>query len=401
MYIKTLSVSELNSYIKKMFDADFILNNTYIKGEISNFKFHTSGHLYFSLKDDNSRIRAVMFRSFAENLTFLPQDGMRVIVKGRVSVYQKDGTYEIICSEMKIDGVGAFYAAFEKLKNKLQKEGIFDEKHKKSIPKYAEKIGVITSPTGAAVRDIINVTRRRNKSLDIIIYPSLVQGIEASKSIIDGINYFNSRSDIDIIIIARGGGSIEELQSFNDEDLALSVYNSKIPIISGVGHETDFTIIDFVSDRRAPTPSAAAEIAVWDEEEYLNKVNTEKYKINTYIENIIQSYVNRNELLLKRIEINSPLHFIVEQYASIDSLRQRLTNSISKCILKNEEEVKRYKIILHSNAPCNILKKGYAIIYDDKDNIIKSAKCFKKDKDIRIMFNDGSVDVHASVKSKK
>ncbi len=265
MHIKTLTVSQLNRYVKNTLDADFILNNASVKGEISNLKIHSSGHIYFSLKDGGSKINCVMFKSYAYKLKFVPENGMDIVVEGNVSVYEKEGSYQLYCKAMKREGIGDLYIAFEELKEKLKKEGLFDDAHKKEIPRFPKKVGVITSPTGAALRDIINVTKRRNKGIELLIYPALVQGIDASKTIIEGIKILNKVEDVDIIILARGGGSIEELWAFNNEELAYEIYSSKKPIITGVGHETDFTIVDFVSDRRAPTPSAAAEIAVLTE----------------------------------------------------------------------------------------------------------------------------------------
>ena len=275
MYIKVLTVTALNGYIKKIIDSDFILNNANVKGELSNVKIHTSGHVYFSLKDAFGKINCVMFKSQASKLRITPRDGMNVIIKGKVSVYEKDGAYQIYCDSMETDGEGQLYLAFQNLKEKLEKQG-FLISHKKNIPLFPMRIGIITSPTGAAIKDIINVTTRRNLKVNILIYPALVQGINASEDIIKGIKYFNSLKNVDLIIIARGGGSIEELWAFNEEKLAYAIYNSKIPIITGIGHETDFTIADFVSDFRAPTPSAAAEIAVKNLEELNNEIKALK-----------------------------------------------------------------------------------------------------------------------------
>src|SRR3712207_3002284 len=261
MYMKALSVSDINNYIKKMMDNDFILNNSLIKGEISNFKIHSSGHIYFSLKDLNSKINCVMFKSYAANLKIIPQDGMKVIVKGRISTYVKGGNYQLYCESIQLDGLGELYIAFEQLKEKLQREGLFDMEHKRPIPKYAKKIGVITSPTGAAIRDIINVTKRRNNSVNLLIYPAIVQGVNASRDVINGIEVLNKRNDIDLIIIARGGGSIEELWTFNDENLARAIYKSSIPVITGVGHEVDYTIVDFVDRKSTRLNSSHANIS--------------------------------------------------------------------------------------------------------------------------------------------
>ena len=263
-----LSVSQLNRYIKMNFDADENLANIFISGEISNFTNHyRTGHLYFTLKDDSAAVRAVMFNSSAKRLKFMPEDGMKVIARGRVSVYEASGQYQLYVDDMQPDGVGALNLAYEQLKEKLQKEGLFSELHKKPLPPYPEKVGVITSPTGAAVRDIINVLGRRFPYAEIVFCPVLVQGDGAHLQLTDAVNLFNSERAADVIIIGRGGGSIEDLWEFNDEGLARAVYNSEIPVISAVGHETDFTICDFVADMRAPTPSAAAELAVPDANE--------------------------------------------------------------------------------------------------------------------------------------
>lgn len=392
MYIKVLTVSELNNYIKKVMDSDFILGNAYIKGEISNFKLHTSGHAYFSLKDENGKINCVMFKSDVQNLKFIPENGMKVNVKGRVSVYVKDGAYQLYANEIELEGMGELYIAFEKLKEKLSKKGLFDENHKQSIPLYPSKIGVITSRTGAAVRDIINVCRRRNKNIDIIIYPVLVQGIRASKELIKGIQYMNSMADIDTIIIARGGGSIEELWAFNDEDLAYAIYNSKKPVVTGVGHETDFTIVDFVSDMRAPTPSAAAEIAVPD----LFQLNDKIYIMKKHLNSIKDYYFEskRNELNLKKkiIENNSPEAFIVNGYSILEKLQQLLLIKTKRKMEIEKEKVLKYKSILASNNPQNVLNKGYSIIKDRDGEFINTIKKLQNKKDVVVIMKDGAVE---------
>ena len=263
--ITPFSVSELNEYIKSVFENDRTLSGVTVSGEISNFTNHRSGHLYFSLKDADGQIRAVMFRSRAMSLKFMPESGMRVIVRGSVTVYTRDGSYQIYVSSMQPDGIGALYLAYEQMKARLALEGLFDPAHKLPIPEYPKRIGVITSPTGAAVRDIINVTGRRYPGADLYIYPALVQGAEAEESLVKAVDYFDRSGLCDVVIIGRGGGSIEDLWAFNSERLARRIYDASVPIISAVGHETDFTICDFVSDMRAPTPSAAAEISVLTE----------------------------------------------------------------------------------------------------------------------------------------
>ncbi|KEH88540.1 exodeoxyribonuclease VII large subunit [Clostridium novyi] len=396
MQMKTLSVSELNNYIKNVIDNDFILKNSKIKGEISNFKIHISGHIYFSLKDKNSKINCIMFRSYARGLKFIPENGDNVILKGRVSVYQKDGVYQFYCEDIEKEGVGDLFIAFEALKKKLYNEGLFDEYNKKEIPRFAKKIGVITSPTGAAVKDIINVSKRRNKGVELLIYPALVQGENAPKDLINGINYFSNRDDIDTIIIARGGGSIEELWAFNNEDLAYAIYNCNKPVISGVGHETDFTICDFVSDRRAPTPSAAAEIGVFN----LNEVNTniENYKNRLY--NLIRNTINLKfkELnsLENAIKINSPMNTIANEYIRIDNLKNKLCHKIESKIEYEKIKLSKANSLLNAHNPLNILSRGFSIIKDEKNNVITTKEKIEENTCINITLKDGSTKVRIS-----
>lgn len=396
MYIKILTVSALNNYIKKVMDNDYILNNVHVKGEISNLKIHNSGHIYFSLKDEFGKINAVMFRSDAENLKFIPENGMDVEVTGRVSLYLKDGSYQLYCNKMEPVGIGDLYVTFLKLKEKLEKEGLFDERRKKAIPFYPRRIGVITSPTGAAIRDIINVSTRRNKNCNILIYPSLVQGKGASQDIIRGIEYFNTIEDIDTIIIARGGGSIEELWSFNDEELAYAVYKSKKPIISGVGHETDFTIIDFVSDRRAPTPSAAAEIAVPSLVEMEERIEVLRTLLHNNVYNKINSKSNALERLKNRLKLTSPINEIVNSYNHIDNLKNRLSHHMKLSLeVKKEQLSKNYALIAAYN-PLNILNKGYSIIQDKEDQVISSIEELKKQEKLKILLKDGKIEARVS-----
>lgn len=393
MYIKTLTVSALNNYIKKALDNDFILSNSSITGEISNFKLHSSGHIYFSLKDEYSKINCIMFRSAAKGLNFIPENGMKVVVKGRVSVYEKDGAYQFYCDEMKPEGMGELYIAFEKLKSKLKTLGLFDEEHKRPIPSYAKKIGIVTSPTGAAIRDIINVSKRRNRNIEIVIYPALVQGINASKDIINGIETLNKIEDIDIIILARGGGSIEELWCFNDESLAVAVYNSQKPIITGVGHEIDYTIVDFVSDRRAPTPSAAAEISVFNLEEFKSKVLSYKNTIRTVMNiNLIEKR-SRLDLIKKNLDSSSPRVHIVNEYNNIDRLRELIKIKIKGIVEKDKERLGKANALLLAHNPLNILNKGYAIIQDENKNVISEIGVLKQASSIKVTLKDGSAEI--------
>ena len=389
MHIKVLTVSDINNYIKRNFDNDFILNNASVKGEISNIKFHSSGHIYFSLKDESSKINCIMFRGSAKNLKFVPENGMKIILQGRISVYEKEGVYQFYCDEMKLDGLGELYIAFEKLKTKLEAKGLFDKNHKKDIPKYARKIGIVTSTTGAAVRDIINVTKRRNKCIDLVIYPSLVQGLDAAEDIINGINVLNARDDIEVIILARGGGSIEDLWCFNDERVADAVYNSKKPIITGVGHEIDYTIVDFVSDRRAPTPSAAAEIAVFDLNNLLEKIVNYKNFLNKHILNILEEKRLRLTTSRKRLDSNSPLVYVVNQYANIEKLRNIMNIKMKSVILSNMEKLNRLKELLDIDNPLNILSKGYSIIQAEDGKVVNCIKELDKQSKVNIIMKDG------------
>ena len=391
MHIKVLSVSALNNYIKKIMDNDFILNNIYIKGEISNFKYHNSGHLYFSLKDDQGKINAVMFKTQAANLNFMPENGMNVEVKGRVTAYTKDGSYQLYCENMKETGIGDLHIAFSKLKEKLEKEGLFREERKKDIPLYSRRIGVVTSQSGAAIRDIINVASRRNPQVDILIYPALVQGVDASEDIIKGIEYLNTIPDIDVIILARGGGSIEELWAFNEERLAYAIYKSQKPIITGVGHETDFTIADFVSDRRAPTPSAAAEIAVPSLAELNAKLNTMRINLTRVLKNDIIKKYNDVRMLNKSLEVNNPLNYIINSYNFIDNFKNRLEHTINMKLAMEKEHIAKLNAVLQAKNPLNILKRGYAVIEDENNKIIDDINRLKELKDIQVTLQNGKI----------
>jgi exodeoxyribonuclease VII large subunit len=391
MYIKVLTVSALNNYIKKVMDNDFILNNVYLRGEVSNFKLHDSGHMYFSLKDEGGKINAVMFRANTAKMDFRPANGMNVEVKGRVSVYTKDGSYQLYCEDMKQVGIGDLYVAFNRLKEKLAKEGLFDEQYKKELPRFPRRIGVITSATGAAVRDIINVATRRNNKVNILLYPSLVQGKGASEDLVKGIKYMNTLEDIDVIILARGGGSIEELWAFNEEALAYAVFNSKKPIITGVGHETDFTIVDFVSDRRAPTPSAAAEIAVPSIIEINARISNIKVNLDRIYRNDISKRTANIKLLNKTLELNNPLNYIINAYNFIDNLKGRINNSINMKISLEKESLSKFNAVLHAHNPLNVLNKGYAVIQDNENNIVSDIYKLKDESNIKVTLKNGSL----------
>jgi exodeoxyribonuclease VII large subunit len=389
MFIKTLTVTQLNNYIKKTMDGDFILKNVTLKGEISNWKKHSSGHIYFSLKDESGKINCIMFKEYADGLDFEVENGVSVEAAGKVTFYVKEGSVQLYCQSIKRDGVGDLFVQFEKLKKKLEQENLFSDYHKKSIPKFAMKVGVITSPTGAAIRDIINVTGRRNSKVDLIIYPSLVQGNTAPANLIQGIKYFSRRNDIDLIIITRGGGSIEELWAFNNEDLAREIYKCNKPIICGVGHETDFTIADFVSDMRAPTPSAAAEIAVFNENEALEKLS---YKIKILKMKQIKKIdyeKNRLDLYKEKLQNYKPINYIANEYLRVDSLKKELKNTIISQMNNNKTLLSHTYALLQEKNPLNIISKGYSIIRDSDKNNIKSISTLKQNKEVEIILADG------------
>lgn len=391
MFIKTLTVSALNNYIKRIIDGDVILNNVSLKGEISNFKLHSSGHMYFSLKDSTSKINCVMFKDKAQNVDLDFKEGMQVEISGRVKVYDKEGIYQMYCDTIKMSGVGDIYMSFLETKKKLEEKGLFKEEHKKDLPMFPKKVGIITSPTGAAIKDIINVARRRNKSTDIIIYPALVQGIDAVEEIKKGIESLNSRPDIDVIILARGGGSIEDLNAFNDESLAMSIFKSKKPIVTGVGHEIDFTIADFVADRRAPTPSAAAEITIPSQEVLENEISTLEISLKNKINYIIDKRLLEVKNLENEIIKYSPKAFIVNQYYLLDTVKEKLNH-----IVKNNLSIKTLEISnmydkLSNNNPLNILNKGYSIIKSEENHVLNSKDDLTENTYINIVFKDGEV----------
>lgn len=383
-----ISVSELNSYIKNKIEDDEYLNNVLIKGEISNFKNHYTGHMYFTLKDENSLIKCIMFKSYAQKLDFMPKDGMKVFVLGGVSVFERDGIYQIYVKAMQEDGVGILYKKYEELKQRLDEEGYFDESHKQKIPLMPKVIGVLTSQTGSVIRDIINVSTRRNPNVQIRLYPVPVQGEGAAEKIADGIRFMNENNLADVLILARGGGSLEDLWPFNEEIVAHAIYNSKLPIISAVGHETDFSISDFVADLRAPTPSAAAELAVPDIYEI-------KQKINVYQNRLRMSLVKKVEIMKLRYEkcMNSrvfkePTRNINDNYLRIDNYIKRLENTIK--IKQKEEKTKYIELIskLDALSPLKTLTRGYSIVETD-NKIIKSSKQLSTGDKIKLRFSDG------------
>lgn len=386
-----LSVSQLNRYIKMNFDADENLANIFISGEISNFTNHyRTGHLYFTLKDDSAAVRAVMFNSSAKRLKFMPEDGMKVIARGRVSVYEASGQYQLYVDDMQPDGVGALNLAYEQLKEKLQKEGLFSELHKKPLPPYPEKVGVITSPTGAAVRDIINVLGRRFPYAEIVFCPVLVQGEGAHLQLTDAVNLFNSERAADVIIIGRGGGSIEDLWEFNDEGLARAVYNSEIPVISAVGHETDFTICDFVADMRAPTPSAAAELAVPDANELQYALSALKNRMFLNVSSGIADRRSRLEYLTSKGVLKSPDEMLSNRSQRLDTAFSKMLSSYENRIGGKKVEFISAATALSKLDPMSVLMRGFAFVSDKNGKNVSSSQALAKGDKINVRFHDGS-----------
>lgn len=384
-----ISVSQLNSYIKDKIADDEYLNNILIKGEISNFKNHYTGHMYFTLKDENSLIKCIMFKTYAQKLDFMPKDGMKVFVLGGVSVFERDGVYQVYAKAMKEDGVGTLYKKYEELKLKLEQDGFFDKTHKKKIPLMPKTIGVLTSQTGSVIRDIINVSTRRNPNVQIKLFPVPVQGEGAAEKIAEGIKIMNKKGLADVLILARGGGSLEDLWPFNEEILAHSIYNSEIPIISAVGHETDFSISDFVADLRAPTPSAAAELAVPDIYEINQKINLYENRLRLTLLKKIEIMKLRYEKSISSRVFKEPLRPINDNYLKIDTYIRKLENIVKS--KQKEEKTKYIELVtkLDTLSPLKTLTRGYSLI--EKDNkIIKNAKDLKTGDEIDIKFVDGS-----------
>lgn len=384
-----VSVSDLNLYIKEKIAGDEALNAVVVKGEISNFKAHYTGHFYFTLKDDKSLIKCIMFKSYAERINFKPKDGMKVIVFGGVSVFERDGIYQIYAKAMMEQGVGDLYAAYEKLKEDLAKEGLFDGSHKKKIPLKPKIIGVLSSQTGAVIRDIINVSTRRNPNCYIRLLPVPVQGPGAAKEIVKGIETMNEKKLADVIILARGGGSLEDLWPFNEEIVARAIYNSEIPIISAVGHETDFTIADFVSDLRAPTPSAAAELANPDIYELKNKINALNERARLSLKKKLELMKMKYQSLMNSKVFKDPIQNMQNNYLRIDGFIKRLENSI---VLKQKGVQKDFKSMalkLDALSPLKTMVRGFSIIEKD-GKIIKSSKNLEKDDEVSIKLIDGN-----------
>ena len=382
------SVSRVNNYIKRLLDSKPVLNNIWVKGEISNCKRHSSGHIYLTLKDESSVLKAVMFRGSASTLDFEPVDGTTVIAHGRISVYEAGGSYQLYIEDMVLDGIGDLYREFEKLKAKLQEEGLFDNKFKKPLPKFPKRIGVATAPTGAAVRDIINVITRRYPMAEILIYPTLVQGNGAKESIVSAIEYFDSTKAVDTIIVGRGGGSIEDLWAFNEECVARAIFACKTPIISAVGHETDFTIADFVADFRAPTPSAAAEVSVPSIDELYRLINIYKSRMKN-------SVITRNETFrrtLNRLIPRNPQDKINQLSQKLDMRIQTLEQVYRLNINYRKRALSEHASKLDALSPLKTLNRGYSIAVNDDGKVLKKKSDFTKEMQFKLKLQDGDID---------
>ena len=388
MQYNAITVTQLNTYVKEKFEQDEYLNNVLVKGEISNFKHHYTGHMYFTLKDENSLIKCVMFKGYTANLNFVPKDGMKVMILGTVSVFERDGIYQIYAKAMQEDGIGSLHAEYEKLKAKLEQEGLFDLAHKKKIPFMPKCIGVLTSNTGAVIRDIINVSTRRNPNVYIKLLPVPVQGSGAGEKIAKAIELMNEQKLADVIIVARGGGSLEDLWPFNEEVVARAIYNSALPVISAVGHETDFTIADFVADLRAPTPSAAAELAVQNVEDIKDKLNTYRGRYRNSLTRKLELMKLRYQKCMASKALKDPMQKINEYYMLLDKVVKKMEYVITNKV--KDEKTKMVKNIakLDTLSPLKTLTRGYVVAECDGKIINSSKKITQGDK-IKLTFSDG------------
>lgn len=390
---KIYTVSRITKYIKNLFENDYILQNIWILGEISNFKLHSSGHMYFVLKDQESQIKGVMFKGNNLSLRFMPQDGMKVKVRGDISVYERRGEYQLYVKEIVEAGKGELYLAFERLKEKLKAEGLFSEEFKKKLPLIPKNIAVITSPTGAAIRDVITISLRRFPNLSILVVPSLVQGTLAAQEIAKKIDFLNKHfNNLDFIILSRGGGSLEELWAFNEEILARSIYNSKIPIVSAIGHETDFTISDFVADLRCSTPSAAAEMTIPDKSSLINNINLLNSKLNKALKRNLELKVENINSINKSIQYQGPENKINQYYQYIDEFSVRIKLRIKHQIELYEEKIKKDKQRLDSLNPDAVIERGYSICRKiPGKEIIKRLNQVEIGNEIEVIISDGKM----------
>lgn len=384
------SVGQVNAYIKNMFNADFALNNIYIKGEISNCKYHTSGHIYFTLKDSTGVISAVMFAGNRKGLKFKLEEGQKVIALGSVSVYERDGKYQLYAKQIILEGTGLLYQRFEQLKTQLEEMGLFDKMYKKPIPKYATKVGICTASTGAAIQDIINISKRRNPFVQLYLYSCLVQGQGAAVDIVNAIRCLDSM-DLDVIIVGRGGGSIEDLWAFNEEIVAKAIFDCDTPVISAVGHETDFTIADFVADMRAPTPSAAAELAVFDYSEFMEKQLNYSRLLFSSIDNKLKIYRKSLKSYETSVNLFSPVNQLQSRRQYSDELMTKLSKELNDVLNDRKHKLQIYAERLNGMSPLNKISKGFAYVTDGNKKPLTSVSQVKADDEMSLIIKDGTI----------
>lgn len=394
------SVRQVNSYLKNMFAQDYMLNRIYVKGEVSNLKYHTSGHIYFSLKDESGTIACVMFAGSRSGLSFRMREGQQVIVLGNISVYERDGKYQLYARQIVLDGAGELYERFEALKQELEEMGMFAPEYKKAIPRYAKRIGVVTAPTGAAVRDIMNISARRNPYVQLLLYPAQVQGEGAKESIVRGIRMLEAKN-VDVIIVGRGGGSIEDLWAFNDECVARAIFDCQVPVISAVGHETDVTIADYVADLRAPTPSAAAELAVWDYRQLQGYLDECRLRMNRSMTGTIRI----NRLRLKELDVRlsylHPRHKLQDQQQRLIELEEEL-----RTLMRDRVKEARHRLAiqiekLNGLSPVRKLNQGFAYVEEADGGVVKSIRQVEKGDELTVYVTDGLIRTSVKAVQKK
>ncbi|MBR4993244.1 MAG: exodeoxyribonuclease VII large subunit [Lachnospiraceae bacterium] len=390
------TVSQVNSYIKNMFAQDYMLTSILVKGEVSNCKYHSSGHIYFTLKDASGVIACVMFASSRTGLKFRLEEGMQVIVGGSIAVFERDGRYQLYAKKITADGAGDLYLRFEQLKKELEEQGMFDPCYKQPIPSFVSKLGVVTAPTGAAVQDIINIAKRRNPYIQIILYPAIVQGDLAADSVVKGIKALE-KEGVDVMIVGRGGGSIEDLWAFNEEKVAKAVFDCSVPIISAVGHETDTTIIDYVSDLRAPTPSAAAELAVFELAALDEKFKDAYLRLTRGMELNLRAKRDRNKMLLARLNALSPQSKIREKRSYLLKLEEALTNRMDKAIIAKRHKLDIYIEKMKGLSPVNKMSTGFAYVSDAKGNMVKDINAVNKGDKLDLRLINGII--HTTVEA--
>lgn len=392
------TVSQANQYIKNMFNQDFLLNNISVRGEVSNCKYHSSGHIYFSIKDRNGLLSCVMFAGKKRGLDFKMEEGNKVIVSGNINVYERDGKYQLYADKIEKEGTGDLYKRFIELKNELEEMGMFSGEYKKEIPKYSMNVGIVTASTGAAIQDIINISKRRNPYIKLVLYPAKVQGDGAADTIVNGIRCLDSKN-LDVIIVGRGGGSIEDLWAFNEEKVARAIFECNTPVISAVGHETDYTIADYVADMRAPTPSAAAELVVFEYNKLCEKISSYEENMRYRIDIKIRNYRNTVNDLLWKLNKMSPVNNIQSKRQRLADLEIRLYDSINRKTSERRHQLELLTERLNGLSPLNKLSGGYAYISDDKNKPVKSIKQINADDELKIVLKDGNAKVKVIDKS--